>query len=206
MSPREPPPTPGPGDPEKPGFTEKPGFSPDLSPPRERPPQFSLRALFGLVAVVAVICFLATTVSALWAAIIGWFLLLVVGHVLGNWLGTTIRGRPMPPEQTAERPADEPLVFAPTGRLWHHVILGRAMFISAGLSAVVGCVLGIVFVLGRPQQPSWTGLVVGAASAAVLGGLLGFLVSAFLSVGLCALHEACGGRRREPPGRKPRDS
>jgi hypothetical protein len=157
-----------------------------------------LRALFGLVAIAAVICFVATTVSVLWAVIVGWFLLLVVGHVLGNWLGTTIRSRPTTPEQAAERPADKPVVFAPTGRLWHHVILGRAMFVSAGMSALVGCVLGIVFVLGRPQQPSWTGLLVAATSAAVLGGLLGFLVSAFLSVGLCALHEACGGRRREP--------
>jgi len=154
--------------------------------------------------VAAVICFVATTVSALWAMIIGWFLLLVVGHVLGNWLGRTIGRKPVTPEQTAERPSSaDPLVFAPTSRLWHHVILGRAMFVSAGLSAVVGCVLGVLFVLNRPEAPSWTGLLVGAASAAVIGGLFGFLVSSFLSVGLCALHEACGAGKadggREPP-------
>ncbi len=172
--------------------------SPPTPPPRQRPPQFTLRALFGLVAVVAVICFIATTVSVLWAVVIGWFLILVVGHVLGNWLGRTIGRQPTSPEQTAERPEGKPLVFAPTSRLRHHVILGRAMFISAGLSAVVGGVLGILFVLNRPQPPSWTGVLVGAVSAAVLGGLFGFLVSSFLSVGLCALHEASGGRRRTP--------
>jgi tetrahydromethanopterin S-methyltransferase subunit C len=198
MSPHDPPPLPEPRDPlEKPDFSEKQGFCPA---PRERPPQFTLRALFGLVAVAAVICFLATTMSALWAAIIGWFLLLVIGHVLGNWLGRTISRTPTTPEQSAERPSSaDPLVFAPRSQLWHHVILGRATFVSAALSAVVGCVLGVLFVLDRPEPPSWTGLLVGATSAAVIGGLLGFLVSSFLSVSLCALHEACGGRRSTPP-------
>jgi hypothetical protein len=169
--------------------------TPSSLPPREPRPQFSLRALFALVAVVAGICGLITAVSPLWAAIIGWFLILVVGHVLGNWWGTRVGRGPTPPEQAAERPSHAgPPVFAPTSRLWHHVILGRAMFVSAGLSSVVGCVLGTWFVLNRPQQPSWTGLFIGALSAAVLGGLFGFLVSSFLSVGLCALHEACGGR------------
>ena len=58
---------------------------------------------------------------------------------------------------------------------------------------------GILFVLNGPETPSWTGLAVGAASAALIGGLFGFLVSSFLSVGLCALHEACGGRRATRP-------
>jgi len=154
--------------------------------------QFTLRALFGLVALVALVCGLFTALSPLWATVIGWFLVLVAGHVLGNWLGTTIRGQPTPPEQIAERPPvpTTPL-FAPRSRLHHHVVLGRAMFVSAGLSAAVGCVLGVLFVLHRPEPPTWTGLMVGAASAAVIGGLLGFLVSSFLSVALCALHEAC---------------
>jgi hypothetical protein len=168
-------------------------------PPREPRTQFSLRALFALVAVVAVICGLVTAVSSMWAVIIGWLLILVIGHVLGNSWSTRVGRGPTPPEQQAERPSQAgPPIFAPRSRLWHHVILGRAMFVSACLSAVVGCVLGIWFVLGRPQQPSWTGLTVGALSAAVLGGLFGFLVSSFVSVGLCALHEACGGRRNPP--------
>jgi DNA-binding transcriptional MerR regulator len=177
------------------GYSAEPPGAPLL----DRPPQFSLRALLGLVAVAAVICFLATVVSALWAVIIGWFVLLVIGHVLGNWLGRTIGRKPVTPEQTAERPSsDQPLVFAPPSRLWHRAILGRAPFVSAGLSAVLGSVLGIAFVLNRPEPPSWTGLVVGALSAAVIGGLLGFLVSSFLTVGLRALHEACGGSEEKP--------
>jgi hypothetical protein len=167
--------------------------------PREPRPQFSLRALLGLVAVVAMMCAVITTLDPLWAIVIGWFVILVIGHVLGNSWSTRVGRGSGPPEQLAERPSDAgPPVFAPTSRLRHHVILGRAMFVSAALSAIVGCVLGTLFVLNRPETPSWTGLLIGSASSAVLGGLLGFLVSSFLSVGLCALHEACGGRRGKP--------
>src|SRR5262245_35763582 len=101
--------------------------------PREARLQFSLRALFGLVAVVAILCFLVTVVSPFWAVIVGWFLLLVVGHVLGNWWGSTIGRRPTTPEQVAERPPRSGApVFAPPSRLQRHVILGRGMFVSAG--------------------------------------------------------------------------
>lgn len=161
-----------------------------------RPLQFSLRTLFLFVAAVACVCGLVTTVSPMWSIMIGWFVLLVIGHVLGNWWGSTLGRQPTPSEQCAERPAAEPISFAPASRLRHHVVLGRAMFVSAGLSAVVGCGLGVLFVLDRPESPTWIGLLVGSASAGVIGGLFGFLVSAFLSVGLRALREAMPGRHK----------
>jgi hypothetical protein len=161
--------------------------------------QFSLRALLLGVTVAAVLCGLVVSVSPLWTLVIGWFFVLVVGHVLGNWLGTRLRQRRQVRDAaldgTDEQPDCGPIHYAPTSRLRHHVALGRSMFISTAISTVAGCALGVVYLVRYSEHVTISGLAVGAISAAVIGGVFGFLTSAFVTVTMCAIHEASGGRR-----------
>jgi amino acid transporter len=174
------------------------GADSPCSPRPRRRPQFTLRALMLGVAVVAGLLGLITTVSPLWSVIVVWFVILVVGHVLGNWLGTTINRQRRAEEQDSERPSHPAVHFAPTSRLRHHVVLGWTMFISAAASALVGCCLGVLYLTRYSEfadRLTPSGLLVGALSSTVIGGLFGFLTSSFLTVTACALHEACGGRK-----------
>ena len=161
--------------------------------------QFSLRALLLGVTLAAVLCGLIVSVSPLWTLIIGWFFVLVVGHVLGNWLGTRLRQKRQLRDAQAdsfdEHPPCGPVRYAPTSRLRHHVALGRSMFISTVISAVAGCALGVIYLIRYSAHVTTSGLAVGAISAAVIGGVFGFLTSAFITVTMCAIHEASGGRR-----------
>jgi hypothetical protein len=134
--------------------------------------QYSLRAMFLAVTLLAGLCGLIISVSPLWTVMIVWFIVLVAGHVLGNWLGTHLRRKA--PVAREEHPPGRPVRYAPASRLRHHVTLGRSMFVSTAISAVAGCVLGLFYLAQRSAQVTISGLIVGGLSAAVIGGVFGF--------------------------------
>jgi hypothetical protein len=187
------------------------------SPPRiaERlpRPQFTLRALLGMVALVAAWLTLARLLSTTWAIAVTWLLVLVAGHVAGNFLGTRLRG-----ERSARQPGDtagdtaaaeqprreRPIAFAPLSGLREHRSLNRRVFVTAAVGAIGGMVLGAMFLLTRNlPHLGLAGLVVGSLSAGIIGGLLAFLTSSCLSVLAAAWregweHQGSTARSRAP--------
>jgi len=166
-----------------------------LSSPGDRRPQFSLLTLFIAVTAVAGFCGLITTVSPLWSAAILWILVLIAAHVAGNWQGTTMRQKHSRQVDVPEKPTSSgKLVYAPTTGLRRHAVLGRPMFVSAAASAVAGCIVGVIYLTGQSQTSSLPGLVLGASSAGIIGGLFGFLSSSFFTVAAQSFREAWQGR------------
>lgn len=155
-------------------------------------PQFSLWALLGMVALVAVWLTLTRVLSTTWSIAVSWFLVLVAGHVAGNCLGTRLgsRGRMQPADEpdgdapAAELPRPQgPITFAPLSALHEHRALDRRVFVTTAAGAAAGIVLGAMFLLTRNlPHLGLAGLVVGSLSAGIIGGLLAFLTSSCLSV------------------------
>ena len=156
-----------------------------------RRPQFSLRTLLVGVAGVAGLLALVNALSPLAAVLAIWFLVLVGAHVAGNSLGVRVGRRDLPDD--GERPSESvPPTFAPDSRLRHPhpTILGRTTAITSGISAATGCVLGTYYLLRFAEGLNARGLIVGAVSSAILGGLFGYLASSFLTVAGFAIGEA----------------
>lgn len=150
------------------------------------------------VAACAVLFAIMRYVGFVWSTVLVWSVLLVLAHILGNVWGTRAKDKPrephpddaqLPQEQWAERPIE----FAPTTQLRGNRRLGLTMFILTAVGALVGFVLGVFALLMIYWDTlSYLSIAVGGASAAVIGGFLGFLTSTFLGVSLRAWNEAAG--------------
>lgn len=137
-------------------------------------------------------------VGVVWSVILLWFLLLVVAHVTANAWGTRAsrRGaRPQPVEVTDEGPAPlrhpGQLTFEGAARLRETKRPGWPMFVVTTAGALSGGALAsTALMLLSLERAGYTGVVVGAISAATVGGFLGFLASSFLDVAGHAWQEA----------------
>ncbi len=127
------------------------------------------------------------------SALLCLFLLLIILHVAGNALGTSLRkeadrkidedGPPSPLPPRSARAAEPP------GRLRERTSPGWIVVILTALGAAVGGSLGSM------AYAYWTdvttaGLIVGSISAAILGGFFGFLSGCFLKTLLRAWRQA----------------
>lgn len=163
------------------------------SPPRF---QFGLKSLFLLTALAASLTALAGLISTVAMVAVVWFLLLVLAHVAGNaWGRQQHQARAPseldegpPPAISAQSPRPPRPGDVPLGR---HADFGRSMFFTVTVAAIAGLAAGALFVLGG-GVPQWNvyGLLVASFSAAVLGGVLGFLLSGCLRVLAQAVAEA----------------
>lgn len=111
------------------------------------------------------------------------FLLLVVMHIAGNALGTSLRDDASrdPAAQLREIPVAAPVAAhlpnSPS-RLREHTSLGRTVVILTAFGAALGGSLSSL------AYAYWTdvhigGLIVGSLSAAIVGGFFGFMTSSF---------------------------
>lgn len=136
-----------------------------------------------------------------WLGIAGWIAAAVLVasvamHVIGNALGTSLR------EATdrdlrrvrAVAAAAPALPHHRTHRLEQRTSLGRLVPVSAGIGAACGGAAGATALV------AWTsctpaGAVLGGLSAAVIGGLVGFLAASFVEIVRVSLRDSLAAER-----------
>jgi hypothetical protein len=174
------------------------------------PPQFSLRSLLLAVGGVFLLIAVFDWVGAAWAAPLAFLMILVVGHVLGNVVGTRLRDA----GSTCQRPATASIsqttgnstansttaataggrVRIPSVRRSHlcdKTPLDRGVWLLVGLGIAAGSLAGgTLLATLQWQDITWIGLLLGAVSAGILGGWLTLLGATFLHAAGRAWREA----------------
>jgi hypothetical protein len=163
------------------------------------PPRFTLRTL--MLAMVAVSCLMAvgTAVGTASSLMLLFFIGLIIAHVLGNSVGTKLRdrastsivsdGQSDEAKRMQVRALKVPRNLAP-GRLGQHKRLSRVAPAMACGGAVLGAFAGGTGSALIYPEAGAAAVALGVCSAAVLGGLGGFLASSFVTVILSAWREA----------------
>jgi MFS family permease len=161
------------------------------------PPQFGLRAMFIAITLLSGLFALSLVIGPTWSGMLAFIILFVLAHVVGNVLGTRLRNvKPSHDVLRIDEGLDEPTysqiaAIAPAGRLQENTSLRRPWLIAAVVTAgVFGTVGGIVIATIVGKNLTIPGLALGIVSAAVVGGLFGFIVCSFWSVARMALREA----------------
>ncbi|MFN7811779.1 MAG: hypothetical protein ACK5SI_03835 [Planctomycetia bacterium] len=138
-----------------------------------------------------------------WLGLAGWMAAVVlvasVGmHVAGNAIGTRLRddtdrdldrvGMALRSRPAIDLPPSRP------GHLQRSTRLGLLVPVSAGIGGLCGGVIGGGCLLTMTSC-SLPGAVLGGASAAVVGGLAGFLAASFIEIVRNSLREAIAAER-----------
>jgi hypothetical protein len=178
-------------------------------------PQFSLLTLFKGVTALAVLFAVAAWAGPLWSWVLGLAALLVAAHVAGNWLGTRLRDdatddirREREAARDGSRLAGDAAIrpqvdakeraAAALAHLRQRRSLGRTIHIAcaAGSIVSVGLAIGLVLAIDDSRL-SLSAVLVAMISAAVIGGILGFLAASFWLAASLAFSEAEGGRKQQ---------
>jgi hypothetical protein len=144
-----------------------------------------------------------------WLGLAGWLAAVVLAgcvavHVAGNALGTRLRDE-TDSELARRAPRRRPLPLPtphPPVQLQRRTSLGGLVVVSATIGGLIGGAAGaaaLVCLVGS----SPAGAVLGGASSAVIGALLGFLVASFVEIVRTSLREALAaeaGAAREARG------
>ena len=143
-----------------------------------------------------------------WLGVAGWMaaaviLASVAMHVAGNAIGTRLR-EATDHDLALRRdvsPTQSPLPASVPSHLQRHSSLGRLVPISAGIGAACGGTAGTLSLLWLTAS-SPAGALLGGASSAVVGGLLGFLGASFVEIVRASLRESLAAERAAtpPPG------
>lgn len=173
--------------------------APGTLDPRDRalgPPRFSLRALLLITAACGGLFALMSAVGAMWSMALLLIGGLVAGHVLGNSLGTRLRDgttQAVGPRTNAHPGMASQHIVA--GRLTKHTRLGRGAVVLTALGGSLGAFVGGLVSANVYPEAGPSAVLLGVLSAAVLGTLIGFIVSSFFLV----LRDAWSEALREPP-------
>lgn len=172
--------------------------TPENPPAARRPLQFGLRGMFLAMACLSALFATMGIVGPMWSTVLVWFLVLALAHVVANRWGSqgwdfdnsppAISG---PADLAPPLAAPAPPADAPTTQLGEAGKLGWTMSIATVGGGLLGAAAGTGFLvcLGI-DRVGYAGVTVGGASAAVVGGFLGFLASSFVSVARGAWQEA----------------
>ena len=151
-----------------------------------------------LAVVVAIAC-----AAISWLGLAGWMaaavlLASVAMHVAGNAIGTKLREAT--DHDLARRrdrspaPAPMPASAVAPSHLERRSSLGRLVPVSAGIGAACGGTTGAIALLSLTAS-SPAGALLGGASSAVMGGLLGFLAASFVEIVRTSLRESLAAER-----------
>ncbi len=161
------------------------------------PPRFSLRTLLLVVTVAGCLFGVMSALGTIWSMGMLIILCLVFAHVAGNSLGTTLRDQAtrQAADERRERLLASPITAARPeapvpGQLTKSSRLNRVTSVMTAGGAIAGGAFGGTLSARLYPEAGIAALVLGVASAAVLGGFVGFTVSAFISVARAALGEA----------------
>ena len=161
------------------------------------PPQFGLRTMFIALTLLSGLFAVSVVVGPAWSGMLAFILLFALAHVIGNALGTRLRdGKSIEDVRLAREHHQEQSpcgirLIAPARRLQENTSLRRPWLVAATLTAAVfGTVGGIVIAAIVGEKLTIPGLALGIGSAAVVGGLFGFMVCSFWTVARTALREA----------------
>ncbi len=162
------------------------------------PPQFSLRSLLLAVGVVFLLIALFDWVGTAWAVPLVFLMILIIGHVMGNVVGTRLRDA----GSTCDRPQATSTAEAtalgrvrmPSVRRSHlcdktPLDRGVWLLVASGIAAA-GLAGGTLLATLQWQDITWVGLLLGAVSAGILGGWLTLLAATFLHAAGRAWREA----------------
>jgi hypothetical protein len=161
------------------------------------PPQFGLRAMFIAITLLSGLFALSLVIGPTWSGMLAFIVLFALAHVVGNALGTRLRnvrsshGVPRFDQGLNDRTHSQIAAIAPARQLQENTSLRRPWLIAAVVTAAVfGTVGGIAIATIVGKSLTIPGLALGIGSAAVVGGLFGFIVCSFWSVARMALREA----------------
>jgi hypothetical protein len=178
---------------------------PDNSAHADRPFQFRVRTLLSFIAVVSVLLAILRW-HPTFGAILTWTLLIVAAHVIATAWGTRHNRRYDAKTQANILKEDQlaaggyEIRFAPTTRLHHRSRLGWLTIGCVVVGASLGGTLGSwTLMTVYEARLSWPAFALGAVSASILGGLLGFLLSTFLNISLRAWREAIAAPMSKTP-------
>lgn len=163
------------------------------------PWQFRLRTMLALVAGLSGLFAVMHVIGAVWSAMLVWFLILALAHVTANFWGTRIAPcesrspvSDLPPDSAG--PANQTVTATGAVRLSESRRPGWPMLIITAVGALAGGTLGCTaLVLICLDRAGYAGVILGTASAAVVGGFLGYLTSSFAVIALRAWKEALSG-------------
>lgn len=185
------------------------------SPSTLRPPQFRLATLFLAVGSLSVLFAAMSALGAVWSTFLGFFLLLIAGHVTGNAIGTKLHGdstllRRSTPSATRSMAALQArnMAAVQASRAVEGLHVGRIALAVALVVGLTGAILGgLSFASIYGAHIAAGGLVLVTCSFGVLGGLAGFMVTSFVSVSRQAMSEALGPQMpaRSSDARRTRD-
>jgi hypothetical protein len=160
------------------------------------PPQFRLRSLLLGMTFFSVLCAVMVAAGLLWTTAIILLASLIVLHVAGNAIGIRLRDGKLQEPVVAIAPRRlsieemEQLAAAPQ-RLRENTSLRRPWLFFGMLSASVsGTLGGIVIAILVGKKLTIPGRALGIFSAAVVGGLFGFMASSLYCVAKTAWREA----------------
>ena len=161
----------------------------------QKVPQYRLRSLFLMIAVLAVLFAVMGSIGPIASAALLLFLTMAGLHVAGNALGTTLRNEAT--DQFRWQDSTTAHAVASAGqlrstarapRLSEHTPLGWIKFAFCVVGGLAGGALGSLAFGQLSDSPSQ--LAVGVLSFAVLGGFFGFLGGSFLAILLRAWDQA----------------
>ena len=172
------------------------------------PPRFRLGTLLLIVTALCIVLASYRWIGPYGAMMIGVFVIAILAHIAGNWLGTQLReigDRPAPDEDAENLPVThglakgtgnvQPQHFAPVTHLRGRAPLTRAVLIAVVSAFAAGAAGGALVVwFFSPTSPTWAMFICGATAFGVLAAIWAFLVAAFVQSGWKALSQATKGK------------
>lgn len=160
-----------------------------------KPPQFRLRTMLIVVALLCVLLTVMVAMGMFWAMGLLLFLMLIAAHVVGNSLGTQLRdhgSRIAVGTQTPEEMASSGLRNRPAASPWQAPQAGRMQekrptsWLLIGLSAVgavVSGILGGLLISSLYWEKIGLGaIMIAALASGIMGGMAVFLTGSFIDM------------------------